>query len=102
MAGTFNAAQPTAGTTQATASSCLADHVNVPTVGAGEGVILTPGNGSDIRTVTNADQSNELLVYPPVGAQFNGITANLPLTLPRAKAGLFVFTSPTTIMAVFS
>ncbi len=52
MAGTTNSAQPTAGATQAAASSCLADHVSVPTVGAGEGVILTPGNGGDIRSVT--------------------------------------------------
>lgn len=102
MAGTSNSAQPTAGTTQATASSCLADHVSVPTVTAGAGVILTPGNGGDIRTVTNADQDSELLVYPPSGAAFNGITADLPLTLPSAKAALFVFTSPTTIMAIFS
>lgn len=100
--GTSNSAQPTAGTTQATASSCLADHVSVPTVGASQGVILTPGNGGDIRTVTNADQTTQLLVYPPIGSQFNGITVNLPLTLPPAKAGLFVFTSPTTIMAIFS
>lgn len=102
MAGTSNSAQPTAGTTQATASSCLADHVSVPTVGAGGGVILTPGNGGDIRSVTNDDQDSELLVYPPSGSQFNGITANLPLTLPRARGALFVFTSPTKIMAVFS
>lgn len=102
MAGTFNNAQPTAGTTQATASSCLAEHVSVPTVVAGEGVILTPGNGSDIRSVANASQTVSLLVYPPVGSQFNGITENLPLTLPPAKAAIFVFTSPTTILTVFS
>lgn len=102
MAGTSNNAQPTAGTTQATASQTLADHVSVPTVGAGEGVILAPGNASDIRSVANTDQDSELLVYPPVGAQFNGIAANLPLNLPRASAALFVFTSPTTIMVIFS
>jgi hypothetical protein len=102
MAGTFNAAQTSSGTTQATAASCLADHVSVPTVGSGEGVILTPGNGSDIRSVTNASQTTWLTVYPPVGSQFNGITANDPLTLPPGKAALFVFTSPTTIMAIFS
>ncbi len=102
MAGTFNPAQPTAGTTQATASVALADHVSVPTVTSGAGVILLPGNGGDIRSVLNADQSTQLLVYPPVGSQFNGITVNLPLTLPPAKGALFVFTSPTTIMAIFS
>ncbi len=100
--GSSNSAQPTAGTTQATASSTLADHVTVPTVGAGEGVILTPGNASDIRTVANDDQDSELLVYPPVGSQFNGYTVNIPLNLPRATAALFVFTSPTKIMAIFS
>lgn len=99
---TSNAAQPTAGASQATASPTLADHVSVPTVGAGEGVILTPGNAGEIRTVANADQDSELLVYPPVGAQFNGAAVNIPLNLPRATAVLFVFTSPTTIMAIFS
>ncbi len=102
MAGTFNNAQPAAGTTQATASPALADHVSVPTVTAGAGVILTAGNGSDIKSVTNADQVTQLLVYPPFGSQFNGVTVNLPLTLPPAKGALFVFTSPTTIMAIFS
>lgn len=102
MAGTSNTAQPSAGTTQATASACLADHVSVPTVSAGAGVILGAGNASDLRSVTNASQTTQLLVYPPVGSQFNGITANLPLTLPPAKGALFIFTSPTTIMAIFS
>jgi hypothetical protein len=102
MAGTCNNAQTTAGTTQATAAACLADHVSVPTVTSGQGVILTPGNGGDIRSVTNADQDTWLAVYPPVGSQFNGVTENDPLTLPPGKAALFVFTSPTTIMAVFS
>jgi|SRR5687768_13221536 hypothetical protein len=99
---TSNNAQTAAGTTQATATAALADHVSAPTVTAGAGVILKPGNAGEIRSVTNADQSNWLLVYPPVGAAFNGITANLPLTLPSAKAALFIFTSPTTIMAIFS
>jgi hypothetical protein len=97
-----NSAQPTAGTTQATASPTLANHVSVPTVGAGEGVILSPGNGGDIRSVANADQDSELLVYPPVDAQFNGYTANIPLNLPRATAAFFAFTSPTTITVIFS
>lgn len=99
---TFNNAQPTAGTTQATASPALAAHVSVPTVGSGQGVILNPGNGADIRSVANADQSTALLVYPPVGSQFNGIAVNLPLTLPPARAAIFIFTSPTTILTVFS
>jgi hypothetical protein len=102
MVGTSNSAQPTAGTTQATASPTLADHVSVPTVTAGAGVILHPGNISDLRSVANADQATQLLVYPPVGSRFNGITANLPLTLPPAKAALFVFTAPTTIMVISS
>jgi hypothetical protein len=97
-----NSAQPTAGSTQATAALALATHVSVPTVGSGEGVILKPGNASDIRSVTNADQDTWLTVYPPVGSQFNGFDANDPLILPPGKASLFVFTSPTTIMAVFS
>lgn len=97
-----NSAQPTAGTSQATASPTLAAHVSVPTVGAGEGVILTPGNAGEVRSVANADQGSELLVYPPVGAQFNGVAVNIPLNLPRATSAFFAFTSPTTITVIFS
>lgn len=102
MSGTYNSAQSTAGTTQATAATTLADHVSIPIVGSGEGVIMHAGNGGEIRSVSNADQDSELLVYPPVGSQFTGYTVDIPLNLPRATAALFVFTSPTTIMAIFS
>jgi len=98
---TSNVAQPSAGTTQATASVCVADHVLVPSVAAGEGVILNPGNGAEIRTIANGDATDSLLVYPPVGSSFNGTTANTALTLPAGRAAFFVFITPTQINATF-
>ena len=102
LRGLSNETQTTAGSTQATATDMLADHVSVPTVGSGEGIILPAANASDFFTATNADDDNNLLVYPPSGAAFNGKTVNTPLDLPPGAAALFVFTSPTKIMAVFS
>jgi hypothetical protein len=98
---TSNVAQPSAGTTQATASVCVADHVLVPSVGAGEGVILKPANADEIRTVANGDATDSLLVYPPVGCSFNGSAANTALTLPAGRAAFFVFITPTQINATF-
>ena len=47
-------------------------------------------------------QANTVLVYPPVGAAFNGTTVNTPVTLASATAALFFFTSPTKIICIFS
>lgn len=100
--GPVNLAQTTAGTTQATAAAMLADHVSVPSALEGSGLALIPGNASDWFTVANAAASAGFFVYPPSGASFNGKAADAPLTLPAGMAALFIYTSPTTIMCIFS
>lgn len=90
-----------AGTTQATATTCPADHTLFSTVTEGQGCILKPGNKGERRSVTNQSATANLLVYPPVGASLNGKTANLPLTIPSNRACWFMFFSATTISAFF-
>lgn len=99
--GIGNAAQTAAGTTQATATALLADHVSVPSVASGAGVILNPANGGEVFSVANGDATDPLLIYPPVGSSFNGTTVNTALTLPAGRAALFIFISPTVINAVY-
>jgi len=99
--GIGNAAQTAAGTTQATAAVCVADHVTVTAVAAGDGVILKPANGGDLFCVANGDSTDSLLIYPPVGSSFNGTAANTALTLPAGRGALFIFITPTQINAIF-
>jgi hypothetical protein len=103
LRGASSVVQTTSGTTQATAAPMVADHVSIPAAGSGEGIILPPANASDWFTIANEDASSDnILVYPPVGSAFNGKTADTPLNLPANAAALFVFTSPTKIIAIFS
>lgn len=102
LRGQSSTAQTTAGTTQATAQPMIADHVSVPAAGNAQGVILPPANASDWFTAANEDTADSFFMYPPVGSSFNGKTVNEPLTMPPASAALFVFTSPTKIIAIFS
>lgn len=83
-----------AGTTAATATTLTADHSLVETVtSSANGVILKPGSARDIRSVHNADSADNLFVYPPSGAQFNGLTADFPLMLPAGHGAFFFFYS---------
>jgi hypothetical protein len=91
--------QTAAGSAQADATACFAEHVQVATVSAGQGVILKPGNTSDLRSVANASDTN-LYVYPPVGASFNGAAANAPVDLPAKSAAFFFFVTSTKINAI--
>ncbi len=103
LRGASSVAQTTSGSTQATAAPLIADHVSIPAAGNGEGVILPAANASDWFTIANEDASTDsILVYPPSGAAFNGKSADIPLMLPANSAALFVFTSPTKIIAIFS
>lgn len=100
IVGDINAAQTAAGTTQADATSMIADHVHVPTVTAGTGIILKAGNSLDIRSVSNGDITNNLFVYPPVGASFNGFSANTAVDLSTRSAALFIFLTSTNISVI--
>lgn len=102
LRGPSNPAQTTAGTTQATAAPMLADHVSVPAAGDGQGIILPAANASDWFTAANEDAIDSFFMYPPVGCAFNGKSVNEPLTMPPATAALFIFTTGTKIICVFS
>ena len=65
-----------AGTTQGNAAPLLADQNRVTTVGSGAGVILPPMNPGDEMAVINAQATNALLLYPPVGGVINALSAN--------------------------
>lgn len=99
--GVGEGGQTSAGTTQATAAVLISDHVHVPSVASGSGVILNPANGGEMFSVGNGDASNALLVYPPVGASFNGAAANASLSLPAQGGAFFIFATPTKITAIF-
>lgn len=96
--GDVSAAQTAAGSTQADATAAFADHVQVPSASAGQGVILKPGNTQDFRSVCNAS-SVSLYVYPPSDAAFNGRTTNAPIDLPPGACALFFFVTSQKINA---
>lgn len=98
--GVGNAVQTSAGTTSTDAAELVADHVWLASVASGSGVRLKPAD-SGIVTVTNADATNALKVYPPSGASLNGVTADLPLLLPPQRSALLVYVTPTKVTAIF-
>jgi len=79
-----------AGTNQATATTVYGDNVIVTTVAAGTGVILGgPAFGPGDDVVVSNQGANPLLVYPPVGAQFNALGANNAVTLQKGQLMAF-------------
>lgn len=96
--GDVNASQTAAGSTKADANTALADHIQVPTVSTGQGVILKAGNAQDFRSVCNTS-TNNLYVYPPSGASFNGRTADAAIDLPAGATALFFFVTTNKINA---
>lgn len=98
--GDVSIEQTASGTTQADATPMIADHVYVASVTAGEGIILKPGNSMEIRSVANGDASDNLYVYPPVGASFNGFSPDAPLDLSTRSAALFIFLTSTNISVI--
>ena len=93
--GDWETGQAAAGTTQATATSLKADHNWVATVtSSAYGVILRERQPGSFMSVTNADSTDALSVYPWSGANLNGATANDPVVLPaKTTAWFFVFSS---------
>lgn len=96
--GDVSASQTASGTTASDATTAVADHVQVPTVSAGQGVILKVGNAQDFRSVCNSSSAS-LYVYPPSGAAFNGKAANAAIDLPAGACALFFFVSTLKINA---
>lgn len=96
--GDWEAGQSAAGTTAATATTLTADHNWVATVTASaRGVILKQRPPGSFMSVTNADSVDDLDVYPWSGASLNGATADLPITIPKARTAWFFVFSPTKV-----
>ena len=91
IAGDVQTAVSAAGTTQATATAVYGDNVQVTTVGASSGVILsgpTFGPGDDVFIANNTG-TNALTVYPPVGGQINALGTNAGFSIGANKSALF-------------
>jgi hypothetical protein len=52
-------------------------------------------------SVCNADSADDLNVYPWSGAQLNGATANLPVTLPAGRSAWFFVHTQTKIACFY-
>lgn len=79
-----------AGSTQATAVALGADVNRFTTVGAGTGCIVPPMNPGDEVEIINGQATNALLVYPPVGATINQLSANTAYSVAVATPSCFV------------
>jgi hypothetical protein len=91
-----------AGTTAATATTLTADNVWVDVVTASaNGVILKAFSAGETKSVVNADSADNLFIYPPSGASFNGATADLPVMIPAGRSAWFMSLTPTKIAAFF-
>lgn len=100
--GDSETGQAAAGTTAATATTLTADHNWIATVtSAAAGVILKERPLHSFMSVTNADSTDALSVYPWSGANFNGATADYPVVLPANTTAWFFVFSNTKISCMF-
>ncbi len=74
-----------AGSSQATATVCKGEFIEVGTAGSSTGIQL-PAEGS-VYVVSNGG-ANALAVFPPVGSYMNG-TQNASFSVTNAKTGIF-------------
>lgn len=99
---TVNKNQTVAGTTIADAAAMLADHVQVPTASASQGLLLRSGNEGDIRSVCNKSAMN-IKLYPPTSAgTINSGAAGFPLIIPPSGAAIIICVDAATYHAVKS
>ena len=97
--GNWVATLAAAGTTQGDAAAVTAYHCYVTTVAAGSGVVLLQRAPGSEYSLCNAG-ANALLVYPWSGASLNGVTANLPISIPVNGAAWFKVISSTKLICV--
>ena len=90
-----------AGTTQGTATALVNTLNGVSSVAEGAGVVLYAGSAGDCQLVYNGG-ANAVKVYPPSGAQINGLAANVPHTLAVRTACEYWFLSSTQVVGVLS
>ncbi len=74
-----------AGSNQGTATQLTSDYNVVTTTPASTGVILPASLAGNKVTVVNVG-ANALLVYPPVGAAIDGLSVNIPVSVPVGQA----------------
>lgn len=90
-----------AGTTQATAT-LLFNGINwITTASANSGVVLFPGNQGTSQTVYNGG-ANPVKVYPPLGAQINGLAVNAGHLLATNTACVYWNASSAQVIGVLS
>lgn len=86
------------GTTQGTALALTSNFSVFSTVGASSGCII----GGDKNTVVYNGGANTLTVYPPVGFNFAGLSANTGISVPANKGALFLPARGSAIAAIIS
>lgn len=89
------------GTTQATAQLVINTVAVVTTTASGTGVLLQTCQVGTPQYVYNGG-ANALSVYPPVGYQINGLSANSPHLLAPNTTCLFVTVSSTQLIGLLS
>ncbi len=72
-------------TVQGTATLLTSNNANVTTSGGNTAVILNSGEERYYITTTGGQT---MLVYPPSGMNFNGVSANGSISVPNGKAVL--------------
>lgn len=99
---TVNKTQTVSGTSIADAAAMLADHVQIPSATAGQGLLLRAGVENDIRSVCNKS-AVDIKLYPPSSAgSINSGAAGFPLILPPSGAVMVVCIDAHTYHAVKS
>lgn len=97
--GTVESAATATGTTQATAYPLKADVTYFSTVTGTTGAILPIMNGGDSLTVFNGS-AQALLIYPPVGAALNKLSANTSYSVAAATPYVDVYCVTPTLYIV--
>ena len=76
-------------TTQSTATAITYDITTFTTVASTGAVILPSGGAADIR-IMNAQATNALVVFPPLGGTINGGSANASYSQAVSKCARYV------------
>lgn len=99
---TVSKTQTVSGSTIANAAAMVADHVQVPSASASQGLTLRPGNENEIRSVCNKS-AVDIKLYPPTSAgAFNAGSAGAALIIPPSGAAIIVCIDANTYHAVKS
>lgn len=99
---TVNTGQTVAGSTIADAASMIADHVQVQSATASQGLLLRSGVENDLRSVCNRT-AVDIKLYPPTSEGIiNSGAAGFPLTMPPSGAVIVICIDAKTYHAVKS